>query len=312
VPPFSISISDPSFAADITRAASTQTYYTIRFLADNNLVDDAYRAYAYFRWVDDWIDGDARPRATRLAFIHRQQALIGWRSGDAGEAETPIDLAPEERLVVDLLQREPDRPSGLQAYIQNMMSVMAFDAERRGRLITQNELDDYTRWLAVAIAEAMHYFIGHDCQAPQGEKRYLAVRGAHIAHMLRDTLADVAAGYYNIPREVLDAGGIAESDVESRAYRGWVEERVNVARACFRAGRDQMAEVESLRCRIAAYAYIHRFENLLDAIERDDYLLRAGYTERKGQGIERITWALWMALRNHRTYSSHNHQVNND
>lgn len=96
MPPFSTSISDPAFAASITRAASNQTYYTIRLLADNNRIDDAYRAYAYFRWVDDWLDGEARPRASRLAFAQRQQALIDWYLGDAGRAEPPHDLAPEE------------------------------------------------------------------------------------------------------------------------------------------------------------------------------------------------------------------------
>jgi hypothetical protein len=41
--------SDPNLAASITRNASKQTYYTIRYLVDDGLVDDAYRAYAYFR-----------------------------------------------------------------------------------------------------------------------------------------------------------------------------------------------------------------------------------------------------------------------
>jgi phytoene/squalene synthetase len=44
-------------APSITKAASKQTYYTIRLLADRARVADAYRAYAYFRWVDDVLDG---------------------------------------------------------------------------------------------------------------------------------------------------------------------------------------------------------------------------------------------------------------
>ena len=46
-------------AASITKAASKQTYYTIRFLVDRDRVDDAYRAYGYFRWVDDVLDAAA-------------------------------------------------------------------------------------------------------------------------------------------------------------------------------------------------------------------------------------------------------------
>jgi phytoene/squalene synthetase len=290
-------ISNRALAATITRTASKQTYYTIRFLVDAGLVEDAYRAYAYFRWVDDWLDQQPRPRTERLAFVKRQQALIDG----CPYRDLLANLAPEECLLVDLIQRDTQKNSGLQAYIRNMMAVMAFDADRRGQLISQRELNDYTHWLAIAVTEALHYFIGHNCVSPHGEIRYMAVSGAHITHMLRDALEDAQAGYYNVPSEVIAANGIAPWDVESNAYRDWVRERVRKARACFRMGRAYLAQVENLRCRIAGYAYIHRFEAVLDSIERTGYLLQAQYPQRKGsrQGVEMIGWALWMAL-NHR------------
>jgi hypothetical protein len=287
--------SDPTLAVAITRAASKQSYYTVRFLVDRPLVDDAYRAYAYFRWVDDWLDQESRPRGERLAFVRRQQALIdGCYRGDA-----PADPTPEECLLVDLIQRDTKENSGLQAYIRNMLAVMAFDADRRGRLISERELTDYTHWLAVAVTEALHHFIGHGCASPHDGTRYLAVTGAHITHMLRDALEDGEAGYYNIPRELVLAKGIAPWDVGSRAYREWVHERVHQARACFKAGRRYLARVENLRCRVAGYAYIRRFELVLACIEREGCLLRVDYPERKarGRGIEMMGWALWMALK---------------
>jgi hypothetical protein len=287
-------ISDRALAATITRTASKQTFYTIRFLVDTGLVEDAYRAYAYFRWVDDWLDQEPRPRTERLAFVKRQQALMDAYS----HTERVADLTPEEYLLADLIQRVTEKNSGLQAYIRNMMAVMAFDADRRGQLISQRELTDYTHWLAVAVTEALHYFIGHNCASPHGQMRYMAVTGAHITHMLRDALEDANLGYFNIPSEVIAANGIAPWDVESNAYRDWVKERVHKARACFRIGREYLAHVENLRCRIAGYAYIHRFEAVLDTIERAGCVLQAGYPEHKGsrRGVEMIGWALWMAL----------------
>jgi phytoene/squalene synthetase len=83
-------ISDPALAASITRAASQQTYSTIRFLVDKNLADDAYRAYAYFRWLDDQIDQPAIPRAERLAFVKRQQTLMNA----CYNCDSLIDLTP--------------------------------------------------------------------------------------------------------------------------------------------------------------------------------------------------------------------------
>jgi phytoene/squalene synthetase len=289
-----IPYSDSILASNITHAASKQTYATIRYLVDPGRVDDAYRAYAYFRWVDDWLDNETHPRSDCLAFVNRQQELIesAYRGG------VLASLTPEEMLLVDLVGRDTENNSGLQAYIRNMMAVMAFDAERRGRFISQQELNQYTHWLAVAVTECMHHFIGHGANAPHDEARYLAVTGAHITHMLRDAVDDAAAGYYNIPREILLTHGITPWDIRSQPYRTWVKTCVQDARACFQAGKKHLAQVENWRCRMTGYAYTYRFEIVLDLIERDNYLLRAEYPERKGyqRSAQMLLNAFWMAL----------------
>jgi phytoene/squalene synthetase len=174
------------------------------------------------------------------------------------------------------------------------MGVMDFDAKRRGKWVSQMELNEYTRLLASAVTEAMHYFIGHCCYSPHNEARYLAVTAAHITHMLRDTYDDVQAGYFNIPREVLDANHISPNDIHSDAYRAWVKSRVQLARMYFKAGREYLNEVQNPRCRLAGFAYAARFEWLLDTFEREGYLLRPQYEERKsvGTGLRMMTSAL--------------------
>ncbi|MGZ9223303.1 MAG: phytoene/squalene synthase family protein [Anaerolineales bacterium] len=278
---------DPGLAPSTTKAASKQTYYTIRFLADRERVADAYRAYAYFRWVDDALDAGSASRSERSALICRQRSLL--ESCYLGES--PHDVNPEEKMLVDLIRRDTEENSGLQYYLRNMMAVMNFDVERRGRLISQAELNGYTRCLASAVTEAMHYFIGHNCASPHQETRYLAVTGAHIIHMLRDTFDDTQAGYFNIPREVLQANHIAPQDVRSNAYRAWVRSRVELARVCFKAGKEYLNQVESRRCRLAGFAYTARFEWLLNTIENEDYCLRSHYSERKSftSGL-RMSW----------------------
>jgi phytoene/squalene synthetase len=268
-------LSTPALAAAITRAASRQTYYTVRFLVDRARIPEAYQAYGYFRWVDDRLDQGGLKKPERAAFVERQAALLDACYRDA----PPRDPVPEERMLTELIQSDVEPDSGLRAYLRQMMAVMAFDAERRGRLISQGELADYSRSLAGAVTEALHHFIGHGSASPRGEARYLAATAAHITHMLRDTFEDVAAGYYNIPREYLDAHQIAPQAVASEPYRAWVKSRVQLARAYFKAGRGYLAQVENLRCRFAGYAYIARFEWVLDAIERDRYQLRPAYQE---------------------------------
>jgi hypothetical protein len=282
-----------NLAAAITKTASKQTYYTIRFLVDRGLVNDAYRAYGYFRWVDDRLDANMGSKSERTAFLERQRSLLER----CYQRQAVPDANAQEGLLVNLIDHDQQPDSGLQAYLRYMLRVMTLDTRRRGQLIAQAELNDYTRWLAVAVSEAMHYFIGHGSYAPHDETRFLAVSGAHITHMLRDTFEDLQAGYYNIPREVLDAGHIGPADVHSDAYCAWVRSRVAVARSYFQAGRSYAARVQSARYRLAATAYTARFAWLLDTIEQEGYCLRPQYNERRsGATGLRMSWLTLSAL----------------
>ncbi len=277
-------------ASAITKAASKQTYYTIRLLVDRDRVDDAYRAYAYFRWVDDILDAESTSGLERSVFLERQKSLLE----KCYQGESPRDANIQENMLVELIQHDNEKNSGLQVYLRNMMQVMDFDTRRRGRLISHVELNEYTHWLATAVMECIHYFIGHDDFSPHDEARYLAVSAAHITHMLRDTFDDRLVGYYNVPREMLKTNRIRPQDVQSDAYRVWVKSRVQLAREYFKAGKDYFARVQNPRCRLACFAYIARFEWLLDTIEKEDYLLRPQYNERKSAGIG--LWMSWLTL----------------
>jgi phytoene/squalene synthetase len=278
-----------TLAESITWAASKQTYYTIRFLVDRDRIVDAYRTYAYFRWVDDRIDQPSAELAERSAFVERQKLLMECLY----RGQTPGDLTAEEHMLEKLVRSDQEMNSGLQTYIRNMMSVMVFDAYRRGHLISQKELNEYTRWLAVAVTEAMHYFIGHCCASPRNESRYLAVTAAHIVHMLRDAHEDTAEGYINIPREFLETHAISASEIDSAAYRKWVKSRVQLARNHFQVGANYLAQVQNPRCRLAGYAYTARFTRFLDAIEKNDYQLQPDYSEFKHPASAlRMGWSM--------------------
>jgi phytoene/squalene synthetase len=266
---------DLALPTRITKAASKQAYYTVRLLVDRDRRSAAFQAYAYFRWLDDHLDRPLSDRAERMDFIARQQELVACAQG----GRIPRDLTSEERLVANLIQGDGQQASGLQSYVSHMMAVMAFDASRRGRWVTARELDQYTRHLAIAVTDALHYFIGHEHAPPDSPSRNCAAMAAHVTHMLRDTWEDVALGYFNAPREVLESSGIGPRDVDALAYREWVKSRVQLARACFTQGAAYLDQVTSMRCRLAGYAYMARFAGVLDAIEREGYRIRPAYPE---------------------------------
>jgi phytoene/squalene synthetase len=275
-----------ALAAAITRSASKQTYYTIRFFVDSERVGDAYRAYGYFRWLDDVLDAPEGTQAEKLAFADRQAALLE----SCYHGEVPETLIPEEEMLADLIEGNQSEDSGLASYLHNMMAVMQFDARRRGRLISQAELDEYTQNLATAVTDALHHFINHDNPPPPDGARYLSVTAAHITHMLRDAHEDIEGGYFNTPAEYLQARGISPQETGSLAYQAWICRRVRTAHRYFQSGRKYISRMKSTRCRIAGYAYIARFEWMLRTIARENYCLRADYPERKS-----LRAGLWMA-----------------
>ena len=117
--------------------------------------------------------------------------------------------------------------------------------------------------------------------------------------MLRDTFDDIQAGYFNIPREVLEANHIGPQDVNNEAHRLWVKSRVQLAREYFEAGRDYLARVQNPRCRLAGFAYTARFEWLLDTIERESFILRPQYNNRKSiRTGSRMSWIILSSMLN--------------
>ena len=64
-----------TLAQNITKVGSKQTYYTTKLLVDGELEHDCYRAYAYFRWVDDYID-DVANDSKNAAADHKYKVEI--------------------------------------------------------------------------------------------------------------------------------------------------------------------------------------------------------------------------------------------
>lgn len=282
-----MSAATASLAHAILRVGSKQSYFTARLMVDKNLVNDFCRAYAYFRWADDVIDVFSSSDDERISFIERQKRLVD----SFYRKEQPGDLVPEEKIAADLISHDKGENSGLQSFIRNMLAIIEFDANRKGRLISQQELTWYTNRLGKSVIDGLQYFIGNGHPYPATDNRSLAAIAAHIAHLLRDMVRDTADGFINIPREYLESNGISPEDIDHPKFLAWVKDRVQLARQYFRLGKRYINELEVLRCRIVGLWYCARFESVLDTIERDGYLLRAKYNEkRKLSTWLRIVW----------------------
>ena len=277
-----------SLARSITRKASKQSYFTARLLVDKPLEEDCYRAYGYFRWADDVIDQGCQTQAERLDFIQSQIDLVEQLC----KGQRPISLSPEEEIIADLISHESGEACKLRSYVRNFLAILQFDAERKGRFISQKELAWYSERLGVAVTDAIQHFIGNGHAYPEDEVRYLAANAAHITHMLRDYVEDIEEGYFNIPVEYLEQHNIQPEDIENEAFKEWVKQRVTLAREYFDQGKRYLDKLDVLRCKLAGHWYCLRFDGVLETIEEDGYLLRTNYNTRN----QLITWLKFLGL----------------
>ena len=266
-----------ALAHSITWKGSKQSYLTARLLVDRDLVDDCLRGYAYFRWADDVIDLRLDSRERRIAFIARQKMLVERLY----RGERPEDLYKEEEMLADLIAHDKGPDTGLGSFIHNFMAVFEFDANRNGRLVSRRELSEYTASLATAVMDGIQYFIGNGTPYPRTYDRSLAVTGAHLVHMLRDTLEDIPAGFVNIPTEDIQRLGIGLEDLDGKPFQTWVQEQSEWAGNCLKEGKRYINSLEVLRCKLAGAWYCARFEWFLEAFRGDGYRIREAYPERK-------------------------------
>jgi len=111
---------------------------------DRERVPDAVPGYGYFRWLDDRLDQSGMENRTGSFLSSARDAhrsLLPRR--------VPRRLSDEEAMLVELVQGDREKNSGLHAYLRHMMAVMAFDGRAARRLISKAELAEYTRHLAV-------------------------------------------------------------------------------------------------------------------------------------------------------------------
>jgi len=266
-----------TLARSIVWNSSKQSYLTAVLLADRDLVDDCLRGYAYFRWADDQIDVGCPASENCLEFLRREKAL----AETCYRRERPAGLRPEEEMLADLIAHDRGTSDRLQSFIHNFFWVLEFDARRRGRVASAQELESYSTHLAKAVMDGFQYFIGNAHPYPPSPDRITAVLGAHRTHMLRDLREDFALGYINLPLEALPGGTLPADGLDEEALRDWVRRETALARRMLQDGRRYINSLDHLRCKLAGTWYCARFDRVLDLIERDGYRLRAEYPERK-------------------------------
>jgi presqualene diphosphate synthase len=181
--------------AVVTRSG-TSFYWAMRLLPAARR-EGMYGIYAFCREVDDIADGPGEPAGKLLA-------LDGWR------AEVGRLYAGRPRHPITCALLDPVRRFGLpQAELLAVIDGVEMDARELMRAPSWGELAGYTRRVAGAVGLLSIRVFG----AERAEAFALALGDAlQLTNILRDVDEDAGRGRLYVPRELLVAHGVQETD----------------------------------------------------------------------------------------------------
>lgn len=179
-------------------AAGTSFYWAMRVLPEARR-DAMFAIYAFCREVDDIADSDDPPEAKR-------RGLDGWRREIdalfAGEPTTTVTRALLDPARAYRLRRED---------FLAIIDGMEMDAAADIRAPSLAELDLYCDRVASAVGRLSVRAFGVDSASADRVAHSLG-RALQLTNILRDLAEDAARGRLYLPRELLDAEGIPDSD----------------------------------------------------------------------------------------------------
>jgi len=268
-------------ATATTKRHNPSAYWLSNLLYDKGMTPIFCLIYAYFRWLDDYIDEpNTESFVCRQMVANQKELLVGaYCNPRMSVSSTP------EAMIVSVIDYDKSRGMLLKTSIMDMIAALEWDTYRRGKVVSSKELAQYSWWLGRSYTKALQAFIAYPYKYPDHEYRYYAGVGAHITHIMRDFYEDLSLGYINISKEDIRHYSIDIRCPIALSLREWAQKTVITARKYINWGKLYLSTLPIFRCRLMGYIYCSRYEMVLDVIEDADFDLSMNRFEsvRKGK-----------------------------
>jgi phytoene synthase len=193
--------SPEAFKAQIrekVQAAGSSFYWAMRLLPPDRR-DAMFAVYAYCREVDDIVDSKDTPDV-------KQTGLAAWRAEVAaiydGKPKTPLGT-----VLAGIVGRYQLRQSDF----LDIIDGMEMDAVQDIRAPSMADLDLYCDRVASAVGRLSVHIFGDDRPAAIQVAHHLG-RALQLTNILRDLVEDGDRGRLYLPRDLLKAHGIEETE----------------------------------------------------------------------------------------------------
>ena len=219
----------------------------------------ALLAFAYLKLFDNDVDEDEDSSRAGDAFaVHRALAERIY----AGEAPAPTLPFVQQ---IGALVFQFDRANGypIRRFLSEAVESMAIDIARRGKVLSQAEIDANLHLGGGATVRATAWFAAPELELPEPLVHALCDAYMH-ADSLIDLEHDLGFGLINVPAEAV-ARGVDPSRADARLV-AWTEEQAQLCTARFDVALARLPEIGSRRLReiarlmlITKRRKLHRF-----------------------------------------------------
>lgn len=252
--------------------ASREKNYVLARLLYGTLFGRAWRhaivGFAWLKCLDDAVDEE--PDADRAADTLRRQRRLMERvyggDGLSGEA-----LPIPDRFGVPLFRRDRALGAPLRPILEAILETMAFDVDRRGKVLSDAELDAHVVKLGGSVLRYLAHFVSMDLRLPD-EYVEPASRAYLHADSLIDLAEDLRAGLINIPAEAMERYGI-DPRSPGPEVEAWRRNQVPGITALFEEARSHTRRIDSRAMRLLSSLFLARkrrhFERAMSAGAED-------------------------------------------
>ena len=243
----------------ITKSEAKNFYYAFRTLPHRKR-RAIYAAYAFFRRVDDVVDGDASVDVKRKQLEQARAVMDPGRRADGSD------------LVLLALKHAIDEHSISTSYFGDFVDGMEMDLVQ-SRYRDFEELRRYCYGVASAVGLISIAVFGYT--DPKAEEYAVDLGLAmQLTNVLRDIGEDAGRDRIYIPTDELSAYGYSETDLLSGttndAFRELMSFQVERARRYFRSGL-KLIPLVSAESRACPSALAGVYSAILDRIEASEY-----------------------------------------
>lgn len=284
-----------AYAEKVTQENRPETLFFLRYLWNREEVSIFTLIYAYFRWLDDYVDLSPIHRKDKIRFVDQQWAF--WRKQYRYKYNTEVSSSIYSSILRWIVIYDLERHCVLHKQINRLFNAIMYDAKRQYNLEPEDALIRYSFDIGGAYTTILRILSKADAiSGYEAKSTENAGFASHQIHILRDFWSDIKLGFFNISKQDVDSYRFSLDQTCDSEIRPWVCKVVDRAQNAFDTGISAINSIHSLKCKFLLLFSLSPYLSIMESIIKNNYDLRCRYSLSRYHKTRCFAWALFNSM----------------